>query len=212
MIRLIAKTNDGLGLSAGNFAFPIYRWKAICQKTESASSRRPVGSTIHARAKTLRELIGVNPAGVYTSLQERLGILPKGYSWKIEETQCLFEEEGEIRLLHWFRDTIHKSYSTEESYQDYVLGEVKRCWDSCVEHYGYFEDIEIGNFKPSILVLEEVDGDEEKASDEDFLYRLKSSLFSYDNPVSRVMYEVVNRVEKKRGTWEYLPHTQGGSP
>lgn len=206
MIRLIAKTNDALGLSAGNFVFPIYRWKAVCQKTQTTSVRTHVKPTIQARVRTLRELIGVNPAGVYTTLPERLSGIPKGYSWKIEETQCLFMDEGEIRLLGWHRDTIHKSYSTEESYQDYILDEVKACWDRCVEYFGRFEGLEIGSFKPSILVLEEVDGDVEMASDEDFLYRLKSGLFSYDNPVSRVMYEVVNRVEKKRGTWEYIPY------
>jgi len=204
-VNFLVLTNDALGLAAGNFHFPIFRWRAESGITESVSSIMR-NRTWQLKVRNVRELIGINPEKDYATLHERLSGLPRGYSWKTAHALVLFEDGEELHLLEFARETIHKGYSTEESYQDYILSRIEEIWQMCQEHYKDFPEIEMQRFRPSILVLEKVDGNEELASDIDFLIKIRSKLWSENNPISKAMYEIVWCVERKRGTWEYVPY------
>ena len=158
------------------------------------------------KVRNVRQLIGITPEKEYATVQERLSGLPRGYSWKIEYARCLFEDEGELHMLDFVRDTVHKSFSTEAGYQDYVSRRIKEIWGMCKEYYKEFPDINMQRFRPSILVLERIDGNEELASDIDFLINIRSKLWLESNPISKSIYELVWRVETKRGVWEYVPY------
>jgi len=201
-IKLVAMTNDALGLAAGNFIFPIYEWEAVSQSTQSVSSLMR-NTTWQLRVRSMTELVGLNPEEVYTSLPERLSGLPQGYSWKITSIKCLFEGEEALHLLEFERDTVHTSFSTEDRYQGYITRRLRQVWDLCEIHYEKVEGIEIKSRRPSILVLEKIDGSEELASDIDFLLIIMSQLRSDANPLSKEMYEIVWKSEEKTGAWEY---------
>lgn len=201
-VRLVVLTNDAFGLAAGNFNFPIYSWEAVSQSTQSISSIMK-DTTWQVRVRTIQELIGLNPEEVYTTLPERLSGLPRGYSWKIAKATCLYEDEEAIHILEFVRDTIHQSFSTEEEYQDYITRRILEVWNLCEKHYEKFKEIDVKSRRPSLLVLEKIDGSEELARDRDVLIRIISSLWSEKNPLSKKMYEIVWQEEVQRGTWEY---------
>lgn len=203
-IRLITLSNDAFALAAGNFNLPIYKWNAVSESTESVSSVKR-NRTWMLKVRNVSQLIGLNLEKDYATLHERLSGLPKGYSWKIEFARCLFDDEaGELHFLDFYRDTIHKRWVTEPDYQDYIYEKVKKIWDVCKDYYTEF-GIEIKEFRPSILVLEQIDGSDELASNFDFLLSIVRRLQSEKNPISKMMYEIVWRIETKRGTWEYVP-------
>lgn len=205
-VRLIALTNDAYALAAGNFPFPIYAWRADSKSTDSVNVVQK-DSVWKVSLRSVRQLTGINPEGeVYQTLQDRLIGLPRGYTWKMDYARCLYETPTDVHMLDWQRDTIHQSFSTEETYQSYILEHIRKVWGLCIAYYKKFEDVELGHFKPSILALEAVDGDKELASDFDFLMNMLKTLRIEKNPISKAMYDVVWRVEKKRGTWEYLPY------
>ena len=204
-IRLIALSNDAFALAAANFSLPIYSWEAVSQNTESISSLMQ-NKTWQLRVRNIQELIGLNPTGVYTTLGERLSGLPKGYSWKVKQAICLYEEEENLQLLEFQRDTIHPSFSTENTYQKYIAERMKRVWNLCCQYYVGFKDMEIAYFRPSTLVLEKIDGSDEKASDIDTLIRIRSKFWSDNNPISKEMFDLVWRIESQRGVYEYAPY------
>ena len=201
-VRLVALTNDAFGLAAGNFTFPIYSWEAVSQSTQSVSSLMR-DTTWQLRVRNISELVGLNPEDVYTTLPNRLSGLPRGYSWKIARAVCLYEDEEELHLLEFARDTVHASFSTEEKYQDYITKRLLHVWGLCEKHYERFKEVDIKSRRPSLLVLEKIDGSEELASDLDFLLRIISNLRSDENPLSKEMYEIVWKVERPTGAWEY---------
>lgn len=205
--RLIALTNDAFGLSASNFHFPIYKWMAVSERTQQIVSSIK-NSTWELTIRNVQQLKGIQPEEGYLSLEERLRGLPKGYSWKIEYAQCLFEDEEDIHLLEFERDTIHQSFSTEDTYQDYILNRIRDIWETCQKYYLDYPEIEIKNFRPSLLSLERIDGNEELTSNIDTLINIRSRLWSNKNPLSKLMYELVWKTESKRGTWEYSPYKE----
>lgn len=201
-VRLVTLTNDALGLAAGNFIFPIYEWEAVSQSTQSISSLMR-DTTWQLRVRNISELVGLNPEEVYTPLPDRLSGLPQGYSWKISNVKCLFEDEETIHLLEFVRETVHQSFSTEERYQDYITRRLRHVWKLCEKHYEKVEGIEIKSRRPSLLVLEKIDGSEELATNLDFLLTIISNLRSDANPLSKEMYEIVWKMKKQTGAWEY---------
>ena len=122
-IRMVAYSNDAYALAISNFHLPIYKWKATSQSKNSVSELLK-DTTWQIRVKNISELVGLKPKEVYTTLPERLSGLPKGYTWKLEEAICLYEQEEEVHLLRFVRDTIHKSYSTEEDYQSFIYSAI----------------------------------------------------------------------------------------
>jgi hypothetical protein len=157
----------------------------------------------------VNQLVGLNPDGrtpEYATLQDRLVGLPRGYSWKIQYLRCIYESPSDLHMLDWKRDTIHQSFSTEETFQSYILDHINKVWQMCQEYYESFEDFELQQFRPSLLVLEAIDGDEELAGNFDFLVNILGGLQSISNPISIAMYDIVWRVEMRRGTWEYIPY------
>jgi len=204
-VRLVALTNDALGLAAANFNFPIYQWNTISQSTQSISEVLQ-NETWRLRIRNIRELMSINPEKIYTTIPERLMGLPKGYSLKIEYARCLFEDQSELHYLDFFRDTIHKSFSTETSYQDYLIQKMEMAWSKCSEYYKDFPDISMQHFRPSILVLESIDDEETLAENWDLLINIYKMLVTEKNPISQQMYEIVWRIERKRGIWEYYPY------
>lgn len=207
-LRLIVLSNDAYALAAANFNLPIYKWKAISESTESVSSIKKDRTWV-LKVRNVTQLIGLNLEKDYATVHERLTGLPRGYSWKVEFARCLFEDDAsELHFLDFYRDTIHKRWVTDPDYQDYVYSKVQQVWDTCQEYYDEL-GIEIKEFRPSILVLEYVDGNEDLAADWDFLLNILRKLQSDKNPISKMMYEIVWRVEMKRGTWEYVPFNTG---
>lgn len=207
-VRLIALSNDAFALAAANFHFPIHRWGADSKSTQTVSSFRE-SPTWRLNLRTVNQLVGLNPDGrtpEYATLQDRLVGLPRGYSWKIQYLRCIYESPTDLHMLDWQRDTIHQSFSTEETFQSYILDQINTVWQMCQEHYEPFEEIELQQFRPSLLVLEAVDGDEDLAGNLDFLINILRALRSESNPISKAMYDIVWRVERKRGTWEYIPY------
>lgn len=205
-IRFVAYTNDAFGLSAANFHFPIYSWNATSKITETVSSvmRSPKGDW-EVKIRRLKELIGLSPASGYLTLEERLSGVPRGYSWKIEECSCLFEEDDNLRQLEFSRDTIHESFSTEDTYQSYILSMMEKVGNALEEYCKDFPEIQMKHPKSSILVLERIDGSEDLASELDNLLPIYRSLSVEGNPLSKMLYDIVWRVESKRGMWEYQP-------
>ena len=207
-VRLIALSNDAFALAAANFHLPIHQWGADSKSTQTVSSVRE-SPTWRLYLRTVNQLVGLNPDGrtpEYATLQDRLVGLPRGYSWKIQYLRCLYESPSDLHMLDWHRDTIHQSFSTEETFQSYILNRIEKVWQMCQEHYEPFEGIQLQQFRPSLLVLEAIDGNEELAGNLDFLLNILGALRSESNPISKTMYDIVWRVERKRGTWEYVPY------
>ena len=200
--RLVALTNDALGLAAANFTLPVYKMSTVSQTTQSVSSVVR-SNEWQLRTRIMSELVGLNPEEVYTTLPERLSGLPQGYSWKIAEITCLYEGPESLHILDFKRDTIHKRFSTEDRYQNYITMRMETVWVLCQEYYNEVEDVEVKSRKPSMLVLEKIDGSEELASNSEFLLNLISHLWSDNNPLSMEMYELVWKTEVQTGVWEY---------
>jgi len=202
--RLIAYSNDAFALASANFYFPIREWEIVSQITDSKSVFMK-NETWQLKMRNIKEFISLNPDEIYTPIPERLKDIPRGYSLKIKFLKCLWEDIDEIYNLDFFRDTVHQSYFTEK-HQDYVMKNIEKIWAKCSEYYKRFPEITLESFRPSILVLEAINENAELAGNFDFLKNIYRSLSVDSNPISKLMYEIVWRVEKKRGTWEYVPY------
>ncbi len=200
--KLIALTNDALGLAAANFSFSVYEMQTVSITSQSVSSvQRELGWQL--RVRTMNELVALNPEEVYLTLSARLSDLPQGYSWKISNIKCLFEGPESLHILEFKRDTIHTRFSTSDGYQDYVSRRMQEVWELCEEHYTGVSGIEIKSRRPSLLTLEKVDDCEKLATNTDFLITLFSHLWTENNPLSKEMYELVWKTETQTGAWEY---------
>ena len=200
--KLIALTNDALGLAAANFTFPVLEMQTVSVTSQSVSStQRELGWQL--RVRTMTELVALNPEEVYTTLPERLSVFPQGYSLKISKIICLFEGPESLHLLEFNRDTIHKRFSTSDGFQDYVSTRMQEVWELCEAHYLEVNGVEIKSRRPSLLTLEKIDNSEKLATDMDFLLTILSHLWTETNPLSKEMYELVWKTETQTGAWEY---------
>lgn len=204
--KLVILTNDALGIAASDFALPIYKMTVASQTMESVSS---IERTDHWQLKTriVSELKALNPDEVYSTLPERLAGLPLGYSWKIAELNCLYEGADSLHYLEFKRDTVHTRFSTSGNYQNYITTRMNTTWEQVLEYYRKVDGLEIKYRKPSMLVLEKVDGSEELATNPEFLLYLISHLYSDKNPLSKGMYELVWKIKTQTGVWEYSERT-----
>jgi len=210
---LIALTNDMKGLGMARFNFAMSKLRITSErKGSSASKVERKGWDVITRGITEVRARPVGNPGFLT-ISERLQSLPKEFSPKIESIPiCTFQPEGtdELYYLKWKRDTIHKSASTEKDYQNWLLSIMENVWSE-------IQEVKSGlQWTPSILVLENArsnrNPDIELAHNEDFLYRiLLPYLYDQKNPLSSQMYRIVERMEVKRGLWEYRPHRKEAS-
>lgn len=206
-VRLVAFSNDGFALAAANFYFPISDWVAISRQTHSTVKER-TDTHIRVRLKQIQEVSAINPSETeYATLTQRLGPLPRGHTWKIGALNAIYAPHEEMHTLQWIRDTIHPAHSTEEDYQQFMVKRTNEVWKVA---RNIFEDTEaqvrLQEFRKSILVLEAVDGDPNIAGNIDFLLNILATLRREGNELSKTMYDVVWRVELRRGTLEYQPY------
>jgi len=212
-IRLVAFQNDAMALAAANFYFPIYAWRTVSERTTSLTNMVEKLTWI-VRAKNVSQILGVNPKKTnphYLTLPERLQNLPKGFSPKIDQTICIWSIGDELYALKWKKDTIHKSVTPELDYQAWILRQIKDVWKALKLSYQKIEQAPtLEEFRPSILVLESIkpasNPTVDLASDETFLFQtLLPTLIQPSNSISQKMYNVVYRIQVKRGVWEYKP-------
>jgi len=204
--KLVILTNDAMGIAAANFNLPIYKLTVASQTMGQVSS---IERTDNWQLKTriVSELKSVNPDEVFSTLPERLSGLPQGYSWKIAELNCLYEGPESLHYLEFKRDTIHTRFSTNDNYQNYATTRMLTAWEHILETYRAVDGVVIKYRKPSMLVLEKVDGDEELATNTEFLLYLISHLYSDKNPLSKEIYELVWKIKTQTGVWEYSERT-----
>ena len=215
-VRLVAFNNDAISLLVSGFDFPLARCKFSSSRTQSISVLEERSAYL-VRGRGITEILSRSPKRqVYFKLEDMLKGFPKDFSPKIENVIALYEEEGEIFVLRWERDTIHKSLLvTDDSYQKWTLNRILEAWNiiskSDVNGFPNLKE-----FRPSILVLEsirpfsnpklEIVDYHEKEQYEDLLYRILSYLRSNGGHLAEVMYDVVYRIEVKRGVKEYVPY------
>jgi len=212
-IRLVAFQNDAMALAAANFYFPIYAWRTVSERTTSLTNMVQKIAWI-VRTKNISQILGLNPKKNnphYLTLTERLQNLPKGFSPKIDKAICVFQIAETLYVLKWVKDTIHKSFTPELDYQNWILKQIKNAWQTLKLSYSKIKDAPpLEEFRPSILVLESVHPADnpaiELANDEKFLFEtLLPTLMNENNPISQKMYDVAYRTQVKRGVWEYKP-------
>lgn len=215
-VRFVAFQNDAMALAAANFPFPIYAWRTFSERTTSLTNMVEKLTWI-VKAKNVSQILGLNPKKNnphYLTLEERLQDLPKGFSPKIDQAICIFGIGEDHYVLKWKKDTIHKSVTPELDYSKWILEKINNVWETLKISYGKVKDApSLEEFRPSILVLESIypanNPSLNLANDEDFLYKtFLPDLINSGNPITRKMYGVVDRIQVKRGIWEYKPREE----
>jgi hypothetical protein len=208
-VRLVALQNDALALALANFDLPIIDWQVTSERTGkelkattsrgdwliSGSARNTLGTVKPKHASTSNIII-------------RMGQVPKGFSPKVKYIKTLMEIEGEYYVLTWRSVTIHPHQSTEENYQALIIREIEEAWLACEGSALKKLEKNLVEFRPSILVLEEMVSEHGKGgfeSDEEFLWRKVMPKLYLHNSVSRKMFTLVKRKETRRGVVEYEP-------
>lgn len=216
-VRLIAFNNDAFALLASGFNLQLGRCKLSTSRTMSLSTVSK-HETWEVKARGLSQIKskGKNSEkSRFFTLEEVLKGFPGGFSPKIKEMISLFVEGDEVYVLRWKRDTIHKSLVVEDDYQNWISTRIRKVWKDLLsidmDGRGPLEEP-----RPSLLVLEslrsltkpnvELTEIPDQYAYTDLLLRIISQLREQGGEMAKLMYDLVYRVEVKRGVKEYRPY------
>lgn len=198
---------DAVVCALSNVYFPMSKVNSISKKTTSTSSsiERDLYSI---RERVIGEFIPKCPKGKYFNLEQRIPLIPPEHSWKIDDVWWLFQRVDDANTLHFKKRTFHPKYfKVTEKTHEYIINNMKTVWNIAAEICKK-NKIYLGNFRTSFLELVDVDGEEKKASDEDLLYIIVSTIRDDKNPLSKTFSDILYRTEIAYKTWEYFPHTR----
>jgi len=214
-VRLVAFTNDAFALLASGFNLQLGRCKLATSRTMSLSTVR-THETWEVKARNLSQIKSRSEKSErFFTLEEMLKGFPMGFSPKIEEMTSLYVEGDEIYVLRWKRETIHKSLVVvEDDYQNWISTRIRKVWKDLLsidmDGRGPLEEP-----RPSFLVLESIRSlkrpniELTEIPDQDayidLLLRIISQLRK-GGEMAKLMYDLVYRVEVKRGVKEYRPY------
>jgi len=198
--RLVIYTNDAAVLALSDFPFSVYQWKTKSTSTQSVRMRveRP---TFRLKERRVRQLQSRKVKAAYT-VEGWLDSIPGDFSPKIDWMHCVTEEP---RSLTFAKETIHRGFSTEGSYQGFISSRIDDVWKQA-QRYRRLMDLELEpRYKtPSVLLLEAIDGDAGRARDVGELWGIWDSVMGCGNSLTRTpICEIVTRVETSRRVWEY---------
>jgi len=176
--------------------------KSISKKTTSTASsiERPFHMV---RTRITDELFPKCPANKYLNLEQRMALIPRGFSCKIDDIWWLFQRPDDANILHFKKHTLHPAYfKVTKNTHKFLINNIEKVWNFtakiCKEN-----KFELGNFRKSFLELVDVDGDKELSSNEDLLYIIASAIIDDKNPLSKIFVDILYRYEIAYKTWEY---------
>jgi hypothetical protein len=213
-VRLVAFNNDAFALLASGFPLQIAKCRLDTKRTISLSSVSE-RETWELKARSISQVSSKSPEDSrFFSLEEMLKGFPIGFSPKIEKMITLYVEGDQVYALQWIRDTIHRAITVDEDYQTWTLDRIRSAWKALTEMdmdgRGPLEEP-----RPSLLVVEsirslanpmvELTETKDQEAYVDLLIRILSQLYA-GGEMAKLMYDLVYRVEVKRGVKEYAPY------
>lgn len=205
--RLILYTNDAILLTLARFPLYIIHWALSSQSQQGVSvieqdEEITLSSHIIHKLKTNEPL-----KNRMLSIEEKLFMMPAGFTPKINSFLCL---DDETRQLFWRRQTIHPNLLAESGHVE-LVHYMDRIWNL---GYKYLEELTkyrssikeyIPKFKrPSVLQLEAINGEKERAQDVKVLWDIFSQIVHGGNEYAKMpICMVVERKKTPRNIWEY---------
>lgn len=205
--RLVGFTNDALGLATAGFGFAVYKMYTEAQITTGQSSSTDLPN-YRLTTREFTQIKGKNRDHDYSTLAERLSGFPKGYSLKLKKIVCVHEFAGELFLLEFERVTVHSGFSTNKELHRWVKANMDSCFDQIKATYDSLNEVKYVCRRPSMLVLENINGSKELASNLGLLQDILMHLQSPNNILSMEMFEIVWKTETQTGVYEYTKFTE----
>lgn len=199
--RLVLYTNDAVILSLAGFPYHVSSLKVRSISTTSLGETDE--KELYAvKGRYLSELT-CKPPRTYMPLEEFVALLPRGFTPKIERLGCI---TGDLDHLTWTRTTLHPRY-TLNSHSREVVERIDRLWTEAAR-IPVVSDLydKPRQKRPSILMLETVNGSPEEARDPRRLWPIFDDIIHGGNDLARTpICNVVERFEARKSVWEYQP-------
>jgi len=202
--RLVLFTNDAVILGLAAFPYYIGRWGVKSLATKSVVDTTEAPTFILSNRVQLQLRCKLSEG--YMPIEKRVSLLPPGFTPKINWMECITGDAGHHR---WVRDTVHPRFSTEDDYLDELVGRIREVWNGAlkVSASGFYEEPRMRT--PSVLLLDRIGGDPEKARDVEYLWPIYEEIIVNGNELARTpICEVMDRKEVKRSVWEYSPREE----
>lgn len=200
--RLVVFSNDAVVLSLAAFPYYIGRWSVRSLKT------RDVNQVLETEAYTLRDRmvweLCCKRREAYQSIEKRLSDIPPGFTPKVNWMECITGDAGHHLYA---RDTVHPRYSTDEGHQKVIMERIERVWNKALKVRTIYDGPRLKT--PSVLLLDKIGGDTEKARDAEYLWPIYDEIIVNGNELARTpICGVMDRDEVKRSVWEYRPREE----
>jgi len=206
--RFIIYTNDAMLLAIAEFPLSIMSWNTLSssQKNifviEEEEEYTVTSKIVHILESKKSKLV--------LPINEKLFTMPPGTPPKISYLYCM-DDEG--RVFEFKRYTLHPNFILDPSHLE-VISAIEKTWNSGFSHIGALvkEIPKAASFIPkrknkSILQLEKVDSDVNKAKNIEILWDIRDQIVLGGNIYAKTpICDVVERRQVSLRQWEYRPY------
>ena len=206
--RFIIYTNDAMLLAIAEFPLSIMSWNTLSssQKNifviEEEEEYTVTSKIVHILESKKSKLV--------LPINEKLFTMPPGLPPKIVKLSCIGDEG---RVFEFKRYTLHPNFILDPSHLD-VISAIEKTWNSGFSHIGALvKEIPkaaafIPKFKSkSILQLEKVDDNVNKAKNIDILWDIRNQIIFGGNIYAKTpICDIVARTQVSLRQWEYRPY------
>ena len=184
-------TNSGIILAAADFPLYITSISGSCQRSTALrgiEAETVISDYLILRRRLTSSLRPVNPERSKT-IGEILLEQPKGYDVRISKMDVVWMDENDVfHTARFERFERRRGRTIDEEYEREVLNRLYRVRDLCQEH-----QIPLYYWRPSMLLMTKLDdgGLPTRLEDADILFSLIGTYLASGNPLSRILYDVV---------------------
>lgn len=200
-MSIAAWTHSCMVFAASEFPWYLVEYDGQCKRVSKDMDFEeiiPISDGLVLKRKLVSTLMPKKGAGM-KSVLDILAAQPKGYDIKFTNMRAGWLDTNNKPHHATFRRVTHRKKRTvEKDYEASVRSALDRVRETAIR---------LGVKPPfltsSYMVMETIDGLPMEYFEEDELYRLIGTHFWTNNPLSRVLYDIVEQTITKRGVPEY---------
>jgi len=201
--RLIILTNDATILALSDFPYYISRWGIESESLEDIVERDEREAWI-LKTTLKQQLRSINPDREnprYLTINDRLFSIPLGFKPKISWIECVTSDGDYLRFE---RETIKPKNIAEKGFHKELLERMDIIWYKADRYYEEVKGEKLENKTPSTLILISVNGDKEKATNQNLCWHYFDQIVHGGSELAKTPICIpVWRSQVQRNVYEY---------